>query len=369
MKKPNKKKIITMAVICVVVIGATAVYAAWPSGESYAEEIAKVQNLDTYYSYEGNIEAEDSQIIYTTTTSTMKKIYVNEGDTVLKGDLLYELEGDNAESKLTQAQASVTSAKVNYQDAKTSLSRITELYQAGAVSQSEYEQAKSNYEVNQAQLTQAQANYDTAKNDLDDLKGYAEINGEISDIYVEENDMMLSGTEIMDVINYDQLMVKIKIDEFDLDAISEGETADVTITALNKEIPGIVSKISKKAEVVNGVSFFNAEVALEPDPALKVGLSAEIKIHSGNAANAVTISMNALQFDENNRPYVLMEDAGGNIASKYVTVGMNDGKKVEIKEGLQSGDKVMIKDQSSEEKTSSLAPPNPGGRIVNHAAQ
>ncbi len=370
MKKPTKNKLIIIGIISIAIIALSVFLAVRPSGPIYTEEIAKVQDLITYYSYEGNIEAEDSQIIYATATSTMKKVYVDEGDIVSKGDLLYELEGDNAESKATQAQASVTSAKVSFQDAKTSLNRMTELYNAGAVSRTDYEQAKSNYEVAAAQLTQAQANYDTAKKDVDDLKGYAEVDGEVSDINVEENDSMLSGTEIMDVINYDNLIVKIKIDEFDLDAIAEGEYAVVSITALNKEIEGTVSKISKKAVVVNGVSYFNAEVALKSDEALKVGLSAEIKIHSAKAKDAVTISMNALQFDENNEPYVLTRDSNGKVVAKTVIVGMNDGKKVEIVEGLRSGDIILLINPDSEENSSPFIPPVPGGGgIMNRAAQ
>lgn len=140
----------------------------------------------------------------------------------------------------------------------------------------------------------------------------------------------------------------------------------VSITALNKEIDGTVSKISKKAEVVNGVSYFNAEVALKSDEALKVGLSAEIKIHSAKAEDAVTISMNALQFDENNEPYVLMRDSDGKVVSKIVTVGMNDGKNVEIKEGLLAGDTVLI---AADKDTSAAKIPAPdGSRMVNRAA-
>ncbi len=362
MKKFGKKKIIVISIICIAVIGAVTFYSVWASGESYAEETAKVQDLETYYSYEGNVEAKDAQMIYAVGTSTMKKIYVSEGDYVKKGDLLYALEGDNAESTLTQSQASVTSAKVSYQDAKSNLNRMTELYNAGAVSRTDYEQAKSNSEVTAAQLTQAQANYDTSKKNVDDLKGYAEVDGEVSDINAEENDSMLSGTEIMDVINYDHLIVKIKIDEFDLAAITEGEKAMIAVTALDKEIAGTVSKISKKAEVVNGVSYFNAEVSLESDETLKVGLSAEVKINSANAAGAVTISMNALQFDANNEPYVFMRDSDGKVVSKKVTVGMNDGKSVEIKEGLDSGETVLI-EADKNTPADAVSPPERGGMI------
>jgi RND family efflux transporter MFP subunit len=356
MKKLGKKRIIVIAVACIVVVGAFSVKAVLAGGDSYAEETAKIRTIETDYSYEGNIEAKDAQMIYATGTSTIKKIYVSEGDTVKKGDLLYELEGDNAESKLTQAQASVTSARVSYQDAERNLSHMTELYSAGAVSQSDYEQAKSSSEVASSQLTQAQANYDAAKKDLDDLKCYAEVDGEVSDINAEESDTMLSGTEIMDVINYDHLIVKIKVDEFDLNAVTEGQQAKVSVTALNKEVGGTVTSISKKAEVVNGVSYFTAEVALQPDTALKVGLSAEVSVTGQKAENAVTISMNALNFNENNAAYVLTKDPDGKAKATQVTVGMNDGSYAEIKDGLKPGDTVLIEKSKAAPGGSAPAP-------------
>ena len=369
MKKIGGRKIAVISLICIAVIGILAFRSVLGARGSYAEETVKVQNLETYHSYEGNIEAKDAQTIYAAGISTIKKTYVNEGDYVKKGDLLYELEGDNAESKLTQAQASVTSANVSLQDAKTNLDRMTELYQAGAVPQADYEKAKSNYEVSAAQLTQAQANYDAAKKDADDLKVYAEIGGEVSDINVEENDSVISGTEIMDVINYDRLIVKIKVDEFDLAAVTVGEKAAVTVTALNKEVDGTVSDISKKAEVVNGVSYFSAEVALAPNEALKVGLSTEIKIHDQNAENTVTVSMNALHFNENNEPYVLVRDPDGKAVSKTVTVGMNDGRYVEIKEGLKAGDTVLIEKSAGETVSSDQNSVSLGDRMLRRTAR
>ncbi len=357
MKKPSRKKIILYSVIFIVAAAAVLVYRIVPAKASYMEETASVQNISTYYSYEGNIEAEDDQTVYATSTSTIKKIYVGEGDLVSKGDLLYELEGDNVRSNLTNAQASLSSATVNYQDAKTKLDRIATLYNAGAVSKSDYEQAKSNFDITKAQLTQAQANLNTAQNNVNDLKGYADIDGEVTDIHVEENDTIISGTEIMDVVNYDNLLVKIKVDEFDLDAVTEGETAVVSIEALNKEVGGHVSKISKKAEVLNGVSYFNAEVTLDPDAALKVGLSAEIKIQGQAAKNAVVVPIKVLQFDENNEPFVMIEGKDGKAVRTPVMTGINDGTMVEIKEGLKAGDKVLVAAQSS----SSSALPFPGG--------
>ena len=368
MKKINKKKIIVISIICTALICTAAVITAWPSGESYTEETAAVSSLNSYYSFEGNIETEDTQILYASSTSTIKKIYVREGDHVKKGDLLYQLEGENAESKLTQAQASLTSAEISEQDAKSNLDRMSELFQAGAISRSDFEKAQNSLGLSQAQRIQAQANYDTARNELNDLRIYAEIDGEVTDISAEENDTLLSGTEIMDVTNYDQLIVNIKIDEFDLAAINEGGKAEITIPALNKSVEGTISDISKKAQIENGVSCFYAKVLLAQDDSLRVGLSAEVKILNSSASNAVTVSMNALQFSESNESYVFMKDSKGNIVPVPVTVGINDGERVEIKKGLEAGDIVYIK-SDTKSSSPSLIPPNPEGRIIKRAGQ
>ena len=367
MKKISGKRMITIIIICVLAAGAGVLYVVRSHEPEYIEATAETKNLSTYYSYEGNIEAKDSQIAYATSTCTIKRIYVSEGDTVSKGDLLYELEGANTQARFTQAQAALEAAKIASVDAQKNKERITELYQAGAVSRTDYEQAQSGFETALAKQTQAEADYETARNDADDLKVYADIDGEVSDIYAEENKTVVSGTEIMDVLNYNLLLVKIKIDEFDLSGIKEGADAVVDISALDKEVNGTVSTISKKAEVVNGVSYFNAEIALSPDEALKVGLSTEVKIQRRSQENAVTVPMEAIQFDSSNNPYVIVKSADGAVASQAVKVGINDGRNAEITEGLKTGDKILIEKQNSNVET--LPAPTAENRIVNRASK
>lgn len=368
MKKMSIKKIIIFSTLCIAVIGSIFIYSAQAGNAEYTEETAEIRNVEVYNSYEGNIESADAQEIYATSTSTMKKIYVSEGDRVKKGDLLYELEGDNTESRLTQAQASAASAEIAFHDAQTNLQRITELYETGAVSQLDYEKAKSSLDNAVAQLSKSRADYDIAENDIADLRKYAEIDGEVSDINVDENDTMLSGTEIMNVINYDKLIVKIKIDEFDLGAVTEGDPAEVVITALDKSVSGTISEITKKAEVVNGVSYFNAEVVLKPDTTLKIGLSTEVRIIREQAGDAVTITMKAVKFDEKSQPYVLIRNSDGKIETRKITVGINDGSIVQIKDGLNAGEQVLLEKTDNKSKVS-LLPPSPDGSMPEDTAQ
>jgi len=392
-KKNNKNKIVIAAAICIIAIVLVSSIAMRSNGDSYSEETAKTQDIETYYSFSGNIEAKDSQTVVSGSMLPIKKLYVKEGDVVKKGDLLYRLDESDIAANIDQAAAGVDIARINYEkmktttkdqqlaqvsntlssanitfnEAKINLDRAKELFNTGSISKQELEQSQKAYDSAKLQLDSAQSNYDitlksveqnieTAKAQLEqskagyeaavtqagDIEIFAEISGEISEIYVEENEALVTGTKIMDIVDYDNLEVKVKIDEYDLGALSVGKEVTVTINQLGKDVVGKVSEISKEAETVNEVSFFTASIDLEKNPDLRVGLSVEVKATNKKAAGATTISMKALQFDNGNNPFVYYRDSKGDVASKPVKAGINDGTNVQILDGVKAGEAVLI---------------------------
>lgn len=99
----------------------------------------------------------------------------------------------------------------------------------------------------------------------------AKIDGEVTKIYVEESAQLMAGVQVMDLVNYDDLQVTIKVDEYDLSTIQAGKAVTATINALDKDVKGTVSKVSREAVTLNGVSYFTASVDLEKDASLLVG--------------------------------------------------------------------------------------------------
>lgn len=170
----------------------------------------------------------------------------------------------------------------------------------------------------------------------------APFKGEISKIYVEENAEIMSGAQLVDIVDYSALQTNVKVDEYDLKYLKVGEKVKVTINALEKEIQGTVSAISKEATNENGVSYFTATVDLNKDQAMRVGMSTEAKILKQNANGVTTLSMKAIKFDSQNKPYVLIPSEKGMTTKKYIQTGINDGTIVEIKSGVEAGDVVMI---------------------------
>jgi len=170
----------------------------------------------------------------------------------------------------------------------------------------------------------------------------ANIDGEVGEILIDEGSILTTGTKITTITDYSNLQVTIRVDEYDIASMVADKEVTVLVNALNKEIKGEIVKVSKEAVTVNGVSFFTASINLEQDSDLLVGMSTEVTMISQSASSATTISMKALQFDNENNPFVYYRDNNDNVAAKAVIVGINDGNIVQIEDGVKSGEVVLL---------------------------
>ena len=170
----------------------------------------------------------------------------------------------------------------------------------------------------------------------------AGITGEVASVYVEEGAQLTGGTKLFELVEYDNLKVTIKVDEYDLKAIAVGMPVEIIINALDTQVDGEVASISREAVNVNGVSYFTSVIHLEKDVSLRVGMSTEVRLENKTVADALSLGMDAVQFNSEDEPYVLIRDDNGDITAVSVETGLNDGASVEIKAGLEAGQVVLI---------------------------
>lgn len=168
----------------------------------------------------------------------------------------------------------------------------------------------------------------------------AQIAGTVSKIYVEADQQVMAGAQLCDIYDFDSLKVTVKVDEYDLSSIAKDKEVAVSIGALDKTLTGTVSSISDTATTQQGVAYFSAVIDLPKDEAIKVGMTAEAKILNKQVADVLTIPMKAISFDDLDNPYVLVKDANGATKNQSIKVGLNDGKLVEITEGLTEGQTI-----------------------------
>jgi multidrug efflux pump subunit AcrA (membrane-fusion protein) len=332
-------------------------------------------------------------VIATGGNLTIDRIYVKEGDFVREGDILFSFETTDIENSVASAAAQVEIARINYEtaqstgreqnlaqansslmqaensyrDAQLNLQRMEALFESNAISQQQMDQARTAYQnsaaqvqlarVNnsaaatnagqnirsaRAQYQQAQANHRNAQNNLNNRVIKAEIDGVVADIYVSGNVTLSMGERVMDIVDYSDLILEIRVDEYEIAAMTEGKVVDVHVNALSKDVSGYISKISNQATRVGDLSYFVTEIQLEDPQTLRVGLSVEVRVPNVERKGVVTVSMGAVQFDLENNPFVLVGDRN-NPRQQSVQVGQNDGVIVEITEGLSEGDVVLVR--------------------------
>lgn len=227
------------------------------------------------------------------------------------------------------AKDSYESAQASYDTAVTSVNQALESYANTA----EKTEALSNNDVATAQL-------DSLYNQLDNYKIIATIDGTLTDFDLKVGDTLSGTIGAAEITDYSLVQVSIKIDEYDILGVEDGSPVTINVDAIDREYAGTIKNVSKKATVDRGVSYFTADVEFEADSYIRTGMSVEVKIKNHDVSNVVSVSMNALSYENDNTPYVTIKK-GRKTEKKYITVGVTDGSYVEVKEGLDEGDTVQ----------------------------
>ncbi|AFL98841.1 hypothetical protein Desde_0373 [Desulfitobacterium dehalogenans ATCC 51507] len=171
----------------------------------------------------------------------------------------------------------------------------------------------------------------------------AKIRGEVAHLNVDEKAQVMAGTQLLEVVDYDNLEIQVKVDEYDIASLDKGKEASIKIGAINKEIKGKIRSISKEGQIINGVTFFTATIDLEKAENIRIGMSAEVKVVSNEVKGVITLPMTAIQFDENNKPYVFKNGEKDTVVKADIETGINDGTTVEVKSGVVSEEKILYK--------------------------
>lgn len=174
----------------------------------------------------------------------------------------------------------------------------------------------------------------------DGTRVYAAHSGTIETLYAEADDTLQPGSQIARIVDYETLEVSVDVDEYDIGAVEIGKEGTVYLNALERTIPGVVSEVSREATTEGGVSYYQAKLQVDAISNVRSGMSVEVTILNQQALAAPSLSLDALSYDEYNRPYVYQKDAEGQLLAVAVETGISDGRNIQILSGVEEGDKV-----------------------------
>lgn len=139
------------------------------------------------------------------------------------------------------------------------------------------------------------------------------------------------------------MTMSVSVDELDINSVEVGQTATVTMDALEDvTLEGTVESVSNSASSSgSGSAKYTVEISVPKQDGMLIGMSASATIVVEESENVVTLPVDALQENGNENYVYTSVDEDGNLSGEVtVETGLSDGDTVEITSGLEDGDTV-----------------------------
>ena len=309
----------------------------------------------------------------------VKKLDADYGDTVREGQVLVELDKETLQAQVREARAQLLSAQAALQRTrveaqgpdlpflKSATERARRLYEQGLIStnvledaQKEYElglnkqrAAQSNVSVNAAEVARAQAMLERADTDLRNSTIVSPMTGLVLSRDVEVGDAVSSililgsqATLVMTLGDVTSVYVLGKVDEADIGKVYMGQPARITVESFkDKKFVGKVTKISPFGKEKDNVTTFEVRVSIDnPGGELKANMSANAEIIREEKKDVLLVPDSAILYDKDRKTSVEVPDPKGENGRRKVAVkvGISNGVKAEVMEGLKPGDRVVL---------------------------
>ena len=149
-------------------------------------------------------------------------------------------------------------------------------------------------------------------------------------------------TAAFSIASDEKATVSINVDELDITSVKEGQTAKITLDAIDgEEFEGTITSVSSEASSGSSSAKYPVEITFDKTDDMRIGMTASASISIDEAEDVVLIPVDALQ-EKGNKTFVYTEkDSDGNLSGEVeVETGLSNGNKVEITSGLKSGDTV-----------------------------
>ncbi len=328
---------------------------------SYTMATVTRQDISTSVTATGTIEPVTKVEVGTQVSGIIDKIYVDYNSQVHKGQVIAELDKTNLISELTSAKSNLANAQSELDYQKANFDRYAKLFEKGLVSTDDYENARLSFEKARQNIVVQQQNVTKAQTNV----GYATITSPIDGIVlsreVEEGQTVASAmtTPTLFYIAQDltDMRVIADVDEADIGGVKEGQRVSFSVDAFPDDtFNGTVTQVRLEATTESNVVTYEVVIAA-PNEDLKLlpGLTANVTIYTAERQGVLSLPTKALRFTPNQAlmtPEQTIEDVqseskvwklDGNVFRALpVKTGLNGGTNVEITEGLNEGDKVII---------------------------
>ncbi len=341
----------------------------------------------------GKVEPITKVEIKSKANGIIKVLHVDVDTVVNEGDVLVELDKEQLTAALRGAEANLEAARASLEAAAAQLkknvveaegpdaefarrayeraqtlfaqqliaqSALDDAHSAVDVAENRKRAAQSQLAISQAkvsearaQVAQAKAAADRAAEDVANATIRAPIRGTVLTRDVELGSPVSSilnlganATLVMTLGNIDQVFVRGKVDEADVGRVRLGQPARIRVeTFKDKVFTGQVTQISPMGVEKDNVTNFEVKVSIDnPGKALKANMTANAEIVLEELTGSLLIPEAAVVYDAHKQAFVDVLSAAAKTGRKRVPVklGVGNGTKIQVLDGLKPGEKIVL---------------------------
>ena len=361
----SKKKIIIGSIIIVII----AVIFLSKEKEHLGPanfEMSKVTkgNLAYEVTATGTINPINTVTVGTQVSGIVEQVLADYNDDVKEGQILALLDSSTLKEMMEKSLANYELAEAKEHKAKLNYERIKKLYQDKLTSSASLEEAEVLYKEASANVLSAKADYNISKKNFEYATITSPVSGTVISKEIEQGQTVaasFSTPTLFEVAeDLSKMQIEASISEADIGYIKPEMPATFTVDAYpNDKFYGKIRQVRLSPTEVSNVVMYTVIIEIDNSSRkLLPGMTASVTIRAQEANDVLMISAMALQFKpsaaikdgmdikkigdiEENQDIVYVFEKG-KIVPRIITKGLSDMTNVEIKDGLQEGEEVIV---------------------------
>jgi RND family efflux transporter MFP subunit len=286
-------------------------------------------------------------------TGTLVFLGVEEGDKVKKGQVIARLEDSDVVASLQRARENLKVAEADLNDAKQSLQRHEVLLKRSIVAQAEYDTVEARYKRVAASIEAAKFGVREAEVAVENTRIVAPFDGtvlkknaDVGEIVAPLAGAASSKAAVVTIADMSSLEVEADVSEANITRVSPEQGCEIRLDAYpDRSYAGYVGKIvptadRAKATVLVKIKFKNYDQRVLPDMSAKISFLSQGTAQTPGS-NQPFLAVPAGAVTTRNGRQVVYQVKDNRAVEVPVAIGRKTGSLIEIKQGLQNGDKVV----------------------------
>ena len=291
-------------------------------------EVATTATSVSGQTYVGMVEESEATAVSFTGMGVVKRVLVNEGQTVAKGQLIAEMDDTQARNVLSGAEAKMMQAN----DAQA---RYKMLHDAGSL-------PEANWVEIQSKVAQAKSQLEVAKKNLADCRLTAPVSGIIGRKLVGAGETAMPSQAIVSILDISTVKVKVAIPEAEISSISGNTSSTIKVEAINSSFAGGRIEKGVQADALTHTYDIRINVS-NSHRKLLPGMVASVQFGSDKGEvrhEKILLPVTAVQKKADGTLFVWTVDKDSTAHRTTVTTGETIGNYISITDGLNVGDRI-----------------------------